>query len=210
MLAAPYITTALVYVGAIATAVYLWLDNTPSLWTYLSASAPAGQVEYVLSKLCGLLGVSLLLSQFIIGLSNRLAPKAPAFPHSTRLHAQIGLLTVVIVVLHVLLFILAAKSRGDAHFYLLLLPLWSDDSYRQGLSLGALAVWLLPAVTVGGVLRYFRPPTTTIRYLHRLVGITIFLTILHALRVGSEITLVVFLFLVGLWVLAWLLRPLVR
>lgn len=197
-------------IGVGALLIATWLRSTGDVRAYLTHALPPGQLAYVVSKLLGMLAAGLLWLQLLVALLRFVPGVGSAARVSLRAHAGLGLATAGMAGAHVACFLVASALRTGHSPWALLLPRFDMGFYRERLSFGAIALWLLLFTLVAGALR-MRVPAA--RWLHRL-GLLAFVPMLvHALGVGSEtrmdgIVRVFWLFAVSVAVLAasWLVR----
>ncbi len=165
----------------LTTPVVLWYDGLSTLTAGLLDDAPPGQTFYVLSKLMGLLAITLAGIQLLVGYT--------LSSITQRLHIVLGTGLLVCALSHWLCFSMAGYQRTESFPWHLLQP-WTDGAYyHTGILFGALALWMLLVIVLSGVgsLRRY----VWAKALHRMgVGVFVF-ALVHAWMIGSEAT--------GLW-----------
>lgn len=173
-------------VVAVAVPASLWIYSVGNPLEYLETGVPDGQFLYILSKLAGLIGISLIGLQLVM-LRFRQHANGGHFKWSMSSHKLLGLSLAVVVVLHVGLFVAAASLRSG---HLALGPLslrFFQGFYDQMISLGALAFYLLALASVVGVLIYKVPRFHRYRIIHIIaVFVMTLLAGVHSAAVGSE------------------------
>ncbi|MFZ5637052.1 MAG: hypothetical protein ACOY82_10780 [Pseudomonadota bacterium] len=163
----------------------VWSLTVPDPARYLRMEGvPPGQSLYVVAKLMGLCALCLFWLQCILALARR-APVFRGCPSSDhRLHVRLGLTILVLILLHVGLFVVAASLRTGHAAWDLLLPSVGHGFYRTSVGLGAVALWLcLLAIYAGRRVargeRRWAP-------VHRLWPLVFGLVFLHAIAIGTE------------------------
>ncbi len=163
-----------------------WVENTGDLRLYAQPWVPAGQIYYVLSKLLGLIGFSLLWWQCIWGL----------LPHSfsmtfgdsgkqrKQLHKYLGVTLLLLLLGHAASFILASGLRTQSFHWSAFIPNLSDF-YHSRMALGIGAIWLLLLSSAHPLLRWSKN-ILAFKYLHQAGILTVYLTAWHALAIGTE------------------------
>jgi hypothetical protein len=164
---------------------FVWSVTVPDPWRYLRIEAlPAGQALYVVAKLLGLCALCLFWLQCVLALARTL-PAHWDLPRSDRrLHIRLGVVTVLLILLHVGLFVVAASLRTGHIAWDLLMPSVGHGYYRTSVGLGAVALWLcLLAVFAGRrVARGHRRWTSV----HGLWPLVFGLVFVHAIAIGTE------------------------
>lgn len=165
----------------LALPVFAWMQNTGGFERLFDTHEPPGQSWYVLSRLFGVIALSVGCWQFVIGLSSK-------FPvalfkkrhHQTVIHGLLGLGTFVLFWAHALCFVTAVSIRKQFFAYGLLLPNMSDY-YHAVISIGWLALVL---VTIAVAARAFRIRNR--HQWHKLVYGVLPLAVIHSALVGSD------------------------
>lgn len=144
----------------------------------------AGQTVYVLSKLCGLLALVSFWFQGMTALA-RFSPRLKGFLQLRRgQHIALGIGTLLLVVMHITLFLIASWFRTE-HFTLdPLAPKFNQGYFVAYISLGALAFWTLLLAVFAGVRRLKAHLWSA--WIHRLVFLAFALAFLHGMSIGSE------------------------
>lgn len=164
--------------------VIVWLVATHGPVPYFTHQVPPGQRFYILSKLCALLGLTLLWLQSMTALA-RFSPALRGFFSLPRLqHVLLGATTLILVGAHVGLFIAASTLRTGHLALPLLLPKFDQGFYASGISIGAIAVWLLLLVAIAGMMRARGHQWA--RWIHRISFAVFGLGFLHGIFIGSE------------------------
>ena len=160
-----------------------WLSGGVSIWRY-GFSMPEGQVLYLSSKLAGLY-TFVLLSVQILGALGRAGwlPVNPVPRFSAKWHRRLGIMTILLMLLHVGLFVGAVSARMGHFAYSLLLPDFFGGHYKFMVSLGWLGGVLLLGVAVSGFVRTMRDRGDGV---HRLAVPILVLVLIHAQQIGSE------------------------
>jgi len=177
----------------------MWLQSTGDITIYFEYETPPGQVYYVLSKLTGMYAIFLLWLQVILALYRR-TPVGEKLPFwSIKIHRNLGVIAFSALILHAGLFVIAVSIR-KAHFaYGLLLPNFSHGFYNVAVSLGVLAMYGLIIVVIAGYFR--RRGVQKAKWFHRVSIITLILTLIHCLLIGTEtryyLMIAVYAFMIG-------------
>ncbi|HFD31674.1 MAG TPA: hypothetical protein ENJ28_03010 [Gammaproteobacteria bacterium] len=167
-----FITTALLLSGG---------NFTELTRTY----APAGQTSYLFSKIMAIFVYVLMWWQIMLGLVNKV---------NTKHHILLGLSVFSLILMHVLLFISAVSIRQGELKLGMLLPDFTSDYYKSGLSFGVMALFFIVIATFTGV---FRKKLQSFWKLgHSLVYITFALATTHGLMIGSDVNSAVFSYIV--------------
>ena len=188
-----------ILLGVIAVPLIIWLQSTGYSFNDLRVGGLPGQNYYLLSKLLGLYAIILLAMQVVYGLSRLHVSRFHFLRWTQTRHRLLGILTLVLILIHVSLFILAVSIRKQAIALELLLPHFSDF-YSTILSLGWLSlVFVLCAVLVRLVQHGLGDKRI---WIHRLVVPAVFLSLFHAFLIGSEFRVgLLFYVYVGLFLL---------
>jgi len=175
-----------VLASIIAIPITLWLYSVGNPTDYLDAHVPRGQLLYILSKLAGLIGLSLIALQIVL-VYTRNHPWFRFIGWTRVMHRALGISLFAMVSLHVGLFIAAASLRSGK---LALGPLslrFNQGFYDQMVSLGAIAYFLLLVVVTAGV---FIDKYRQYYSLHRIHGIIVLvltcIATVHSFSIGSE------------------------
>jgi len=168
-------------------AAYVWLQATGKLSVYQADTLPAGQIQYILSKLLGLFTIIFLWLQICFGLIKKTASRHKKIPFN--LHPILGMLTAATMLTHFLLFFFAVWQRTETFPVSLLLP-QPSDYYHTGLFFGQLAIILTVLVLVAGRKQFKRGKkqrkTMLWWWLHRLSFVVFALALIHSYMIGSE------------------------
>ena len=161
-----------------------WLYHTGNPFDYLLYNAPAGQIPYILSRLCALLALGLLMLQF----AGMLLGKAGLMRRpSLRQHIRLGVLTVLAAIAHALLFTAAKSLRGGHIAWGTLVPQFDHGYYAAMVSVGILALALMLLVPLFGRMRLSERAPGVARWGHRLSFVVAALVLIHCFAVGSEL-----------------------
>jgi predicted ferric reductase len=164
--------------------VLVWLISTHGPIAYFIHEVPPGQRFYIVSKLFGLLALTLFWLQCMTALA-RFAPALRGFLSlSRRQHVWIGATTFVLVAVHIGLFLTASTLRTGHLALPLLVPKFDQGFYSANVSLGAVAFWILLAVTAAGLLRLRGHQIW--RWVHRASLVVFALGFLHGIAIGTE------------------------
>jgi len=161
-----------------------WLISVRDPGAYLTHALPPGQSLYVFSKLGGLLALFLLWMQCVLALAHR-TPILHGFPAiSFKAHRRLGLVTVIAVLAHAVLFIMAVALRTGSPAWNLLLPNFAHGYYNSFVSLGLIAGWLL----VLGIYAGWRTSRGYMAWkkVHMVWPVVFALAFLHSFTIGSE------------------------
>lgn len=163
----------------------VWSLTVPDPGRYLRIEGlPPGQPLYVVAKLMGLFALCLFWLQCVLALARR-APLLHGFPSSDhRLHVRLGLATLVLILLHVGLFVVAASLRTGHVAWDLLLPSVGHGYYRTSIGLGAVALWLCLLAIYAG--RRVANGNRRWKPIHMLWPLVFALVFLHAIAIGTE------------------------
>lgn len=175
----------LLVVAALVLPVVFWLQAVEGLRDFMSYRLPPGQAAYVLSKLFGLLSLTLVSLQIFLMVDRRMNLLVPPSNWTNNHHRILGVATASVVLIHVLLFFLAVSLRENTIAWHLFSPNLVGGSYARGLSLGVIGFWLLVLTIPFGILaaHTFRVAS---KLLHRLIIGVLFLGTVHGLWIGSE------------------------
>lgn len=166
----------------------LWLFSVGNVFDYLEDGVPVGQLLYILSKLAGLLAISLLTLQISLMSFRRLPLALRGLKSRPRWnierHGILGTVTIICAVVHAGLFILAASARSDHWVWHLLAPRFQSGFYDAMVSLGVIAIYLLVIV---GILGWYSRRRAYLRPIHQVVVVlSTALIIIHSFAIGSE------------------------
>lgn len=174
----------IVCIATLLIPVLVWLISTHGPIAYFLHEVPPGQRFYILSKLFGLLALTLFWLQCMAALA-RFAPALRGFLSlSRRRHAYIGSITAVLVLLHVAAFITAATLRTGHLALPLLAPKFDQGFYNSFVSIGVIAFWGLVAVIIAGIMR--ARGREVWRWVNRLSLVVCALGFRHGIMIGSE------------------------
>jgi hypothetical protein len=157
-------------------ATLVWGQSTGDLAVYFSERVPEGQLLYILSKLTGLYAIGLLGLQVFIGIT-------PS-PGLKRYHRLTGYLLFLFIIIHAALFFYAASLRAGSIAYQILIPDFGSGFYQLAVSLGVVAVCLIPLVIVTGV--YRQKKSLVAGWLHWISIVVCVLAFLHSYQIGSD------------------------
>lgn len=168
--------------------VIVWTISVGNVLDYLDSAVPDGQLVYILSKLAGLLALSLLTLQISLMAARHagvtVSAFAPAGAWRASHHRMLGVLTILCASLHIGLFVAAASLRSDHVTWHLLLPRFANGFYDAMVSLGALGFYALCVAGLIGV--YVRRSSMTLPAHKLLVSILSLLVVIHSYAIGSE------------------------
>ncbi len=173
-----------VFAAVLCAPVVVWLVSVKNPMAYLNHTLPPGQSIYVVSKLAGLLALSVFWLQCLLGLAPR-TPVLNGLPSvSGAVHRRLGWVAFALVLGHVALFITAASLRTGAPAWNLLWPNFTHGYYSAFVSVGLIALWLL-------ILGVYAGWKTSRGYrgwkkMHMAWVIAFVLVFLHAYTIGSE------------------------
>lgn len=163
--------------------VVLWIWSTGNPLYYFRYSVPPGQGLYVVSRLIGLVALSLFWFQAMAALARGVPRLAGFFQLGSQAHRRLGIVLLVLMASHGLLFFAAVSLRTGHIAVPVLIPRFDAGYYTFYMGLGVLAFWLLPLGALAGFLRRRAP---LLRWLHR-IWVPIFaLVLLHGLTIGTE------------------------
>lgn len=155
----------------------VWLISVGDIVAYFTHSLPKGQLLYVFSKLCALYAYFFMTLQIIIGVQGN---KSPYFKY----HPRLGVLTILTVLAHVALFVIAASLRSGHAVLDNLLPIFSQGFYKSAISIGVVSAYGLILVLLATTLR--RKWRGAFKWLHRLAFGVGALGWLHSFLIGTE------------------------
>lgn len=172
---------------AIVLPVLLWLTELRGPLDHLRGNVPPGQSLYVLSKLAGLVALSLVTLQVALVVSTRLAVIASRLrARVRRLHPILGLFAALAIAGHVLLFAAAATVRAGHTAWSVVGFSFSAGSYEAGRSLGAIGFWTVVVTILAGIMLARHRNHEWLRRLHVLTAGAVFAGAGHAIWIGSE------------------------
>jgi len=176
----------LVLLLCVALPVAIWWKAVGSPGHYLQAQLPPGQLFYVLSKLAGLLSITLLGLQVALVPLSKMTRNA-TFSRTPNVHRWFGIVVLIVVSIHVFLFVGAASQRSGHFAYGLLGVRLSNGFYDQIVSVGAVAFYLLICAVLLGVFLFRKRRSKAFRYAHRIcvTGVVV-LAVVHSFSIGSE------------------------
>jgi len=161
-----------------------WLWNVGDIASYFMYTNLDGQFVYVLSKLTGLYAMMFIWLQLLLGLL-KTQIKHLYGDVSSKVHSRLGISTLVLVILHVVLFVTAVSLRNDYFAWKLLVPEFSQGYYALMLTvgLGALIILLVSILSRGVLVNV----NNSIKlWLHRLVFIAFYMILIHSYTIGTE------------------------
>ncbi len=170
----------------VAVPIALWIYSVGDVSDYFGADVPQGQLLYVISKLLGLIAITLVgLQVTLVHLRQYAWFKRVSW--SKQSHKILGLTLFIAVCLHVGLFVSAASLRSG---HVALGPLsirLSQGFYDQMISLGAMAFYLMVVVVILGMLIFRSRKYIALKRWHGvLVLLATTLAMVHSVSVGSE------------------------
>lgn len=174
---------AATFLAAVLAPVVVWAISTGDPLVYLRYEMPPGQSPYVLSKLIGLLALSIFWLQWMIGFLRRVDWIALPVRRAHATHRHLGLLVFGLVLVHVGLFVYAVSLRTEHFAWHVLVPSFSEGYYKQRIALGILALGLFPLAIVAGILRR---RGRLWQWVHRLWIVVFALIFVHAISIGTE------------------------
>ena len=151
---------------------------------YFHYDVPDGQFLYILSKLTGLYAAVLLWLQVMGGLIRPAGIVGGEAPGFLRRHRVLGLAATLLLLIHAGLFVAAVSLRNGHFAWALLWPHFDLGYYRQMLSLGLIAAWLLMGVIVAGLVRSRLGGLW--KWIHRLSVPALVLVLVHSFFIGTE------------------------
>lgn len=161
----------------------VWMVSVEGVSTYFTSNMPPGQLAYVLSKLAGLVAISFFWLQWMLAFLRWQSVASVKIPLSFDVHRALGVVVLVLVLAHALLFFLAVSQRTEEVAWHVLLPSFSGGYYKSRVSLGILALVIFPVAVLAGVLRHRFPVW---RWMHRAWVGVFALVVIHALAIGTE------------------------
>ena len=161
-----------------------WLGMEGNPLVYWQYEVPDGQLVYVFSKLFGLYALLFLWLQTAWALLKD-TDWAGCFPAwRAGIHQLLGLSVAAVIVCHATFFVAGVSLRQQAIAWNLLLPVFDHGYYRFMLSLGIVALGLLPVVIAAGFA--LRRNKRQWKLLHWLAPLMFALAFVHGLFIGSE------------------------
>jgi len=139
--------------------------------------APSGQGLYLFSKITHIFVYILMWWQIMMGLVKKV---------STKHHILLGIGVFTLILTHVISFISAVSIRQGELNVSMLLPDFTSDYYKSGLSFGVMALFLIFIATFTGVTR--KTFQNSWKVGHSLVYIAFATATVHGLMIGSHIT----------------------
>lgn len=173
--------------GLLAFPIGIWLSSIGNPSDYFIYDVPPGQRLYVVSKLAGLIAITLFWFQLILKLAIKTNLYELRGQRNISQHKILGIIILAVTILHVALFISAVSIRSK-HFALnLLLPDFTHGFYNAAVAIGVLVFWgLLLAVAMG---IYQSKLYRSWKLAHQTVIGLFVLSILHSWLLGSETAL---------------------
>lgn len=160
----------------------LWASTLGNPLIYLHHDVPPGQALYVISKLFGLLALSLFWFQALAALA-RGVPQLGFLQLGRETHRRLGLTLFALALAHACLFFAAASLRSG-HLALGLLTLRFDNGFFAFYTtLGLIALLLFPLGIAAG---FLRARFSSLRWLHRVWAVAFVLVFLHGMNIGTE------------------------
>lgn len=161
-----------------------WLQTTHNPLSYFSEQIPPGQTFYIFSKLFGLYSIVLLGVQLCVGLAK--------LPVLSKQHRILGVLTLVVIIIHMGLFVTAVSMRSGYLNFSILVPNFIDNPFNRAVSFGVLAFLLLCLVALAGVFYHL---AGRLLWLHRFSYLCFGLAMFHSVLIGTETRSFIMLFL---------------
>jgi len=161
-----------------------WLSNTGDIASYFLYTNLDGQFIYVLSKLVGLYAMMFIWLQILLGL---LKPQIKRYygDLTPKSHRWLGIISLILVILHVGLFVAAVSLRNDHFAWKLFVPNFFQGYYALMLTIGLFAlITLLASVISRGVLA--KANNAIKLWVHRLVLVAFFMILIHSYTIGTE------------------------
>jgi predicted ferric reductase len=176
--------------GLLAAALLLpglvFLSNTGDIAYYFRRPAPAGQLAYVVSRLCALYALSLIWLQILLGALRPELERTLGVRRIVRLHTRLGVVTLALVAAHVALFQAGVTVRAG-HFPTPNLGLnYFMPFYPSHIAIGATALYL---ALLGALAAAFRTRPWLRKHWRKIhaVNYAVFgLGAWHGLAIGSE------------------------
>ena len=149
---------------------------------YFNYTVPDGQLLYILSKLIGLYAFFLLWVQILYGILH--TQLFPTFMlGTTRFHQNMGVVIVMLLALHIVLFVTAVSVRNGYFAYQLLLPNFNGYYFKM-VSLGIFGGLM---ISVAVIIAWFRRKIKKHwRAFHWLVLLAFIMIFFHSYLIGSE------------------------
>lgn len=188
----------------------VWVLNTGDIQDYLHPGVPDGQLLYVVSKLAGLVALSMIVAQISLISAKHFISEKSIFNWRISSHQALGIITLGLATLHVGLFFAAASARSGHVAWGLLTPRFSNGFYDFMVSIGLIGLCVL---WIAGYLGRHVMKSVKFKPYHQLsVTISTLAVIAHSFAIGSEThTIPVRLFYVLLiCILFWSLYSLIR
>ncbi|HFD33275.1 MAG TPA: hypothetical protein ENJ28_11290 [Gammaproteobacteria bacterium] len=138
--------------------------------------APPGQTLYLLSKITAIFVYTLMWWQIMAGIITKV---------KKQLHTLLGMGVFTLIIIHVILFISAVSIRQDELSLGMLLPNFSSDYYKTGMSFGVMALFFIFIATLTGIFR--KRLKNHWKLGHSFVYVTFALATVHGLMIGSDI-----------------------
>jgi predicted ferric reductase len=164
----------------------VFLSNTGDLAYYFRRPVPAGQLAYVISRLCAVDALALIWLQILLGALRLELERSLGVRRIVRLHTTLGVVTLALVVSHVALFQGGATVRSGQFPTPNLVPNYFTPFYPSHLALGATALYL---ALLGGLAAALRTRPWMRRHWRKIhaVNYAVFgLGAWHGLAIGSE------------------------
>lgn len=181
---------AVVFLGAVILLSFSWTWATMvgPLDMYLDGKAPPGQIPYLVMRWMGLFGFFLMWMQLMVGilLPAKLAPTPEKRAELIRFHTWAGLLTVLVIALHPILFMSGIMERTQHIRWDMLYPVFSNGIYQVNISIGIMAFYLVLLGALAAILRPLKPLRKVWMKVHWLNGLAFLMVAYHCLKIGSE------------------------
>ncbi len=138
--------------------------------------APPGQALYVYSKVVAIFVYILMWWQIMVSILKKV---------DTKQHIFLGISILGLTLAHVFLFISAISIRQEEINLGMLLPNFTNDYYKSGLSFGVMALFFIFIATFTGIFR--KKIQGFWKVGHSLVYMTFVLATVHGLMIGSDV-----------------------
>lgn len=138
--------------------------------------APPGQTLYLLSKITAIFVYLLIWFQIMVGIISKV---------NKQLHIMLGIAVFSLITIHVILFISAVSIRQDELSLGILLPNFSSNYYKSGMSYGVMALFFIVIASLAGIFR--KKFQNHWKMGHGFVYVTFSLASVHGLMIGSDI-----------------------
>lgn len=162
----------------------VWILSTGNIADYFDPSVPDGQLLYVLSKLVGLITLSLIVIQVSTMSAKHILKRADKLSWRITSHQKMGICILGCATLHASLFFAASSARSEHLAWGLLFLHFNSGFYDAMVSIGLIA---LCALWLAGVLGWYSLKETKFKIYHRMaVTVSTLAVIVHSYSIGSE------------------------